>query len=148
MAAPRSRRPGVQAARVNSSVLTVLEGAINTGDIAQIESAAAILRKAPRTFIRKHHEFVDRASAQRRRLVTTRSKRSRVPDRKPQSQVCVAAPGLPFAEDIEQRDSSLEVADLMPRGFASERFYLYMAASAERSIESSIRDDEDDGRAW
>ncbi|KRB46532.1 hypothetical protein ASD90_22640 [Terrabacter sp. Root181] len=137
------------AQQYDSSVLAVLEGAINTGDMAQIESAAAILGKAPRTFIWQHHEFVDRSfratekvSEEAQQTLRSALWGATI------SGVRSGTPGQPFAEDIEQRDSSLRVAAAMPKGSASERFYLDMAASAQRSIESSIEDDEDDGRAW
>ena len=138
------------ARQYDSSVLSLLEDVISTGEMAQIDSAAAILRKAPRTFAWQQHEFVERA------LEAT----ERVGDEAQQalknalwgatiSGLRSGTPGEPYPEDVEQRDRCREVASLMPKGSAAEHFYLDMAISAERTIESSIDEDrEDDGRRW
>ncbi|PVG81202.1 hypothetical protein DDE18_18795 [Nocardioides gansuensis] len=138
------------ARQYDSSVLSLLEDAIGTGDMEQIDSAAAILRRAPRTFVWQQQEFVERVFAATEKVgdeaqqalknalwgATISGTRS-------------GTPGQPYPEDVEQRDRCREVASLMPKGSAAERFYLDMAISAERAIESSVDEDrEDDGRRW
>lgn len=135
----------------DASVLAVLEDALATGDRAQIESAAAILRKAPRTFIWRQHEFVERAF-----VVTDKAGVEAQQALKQAlwgatiSGVRSGTPGQPYPEDVEQRDNCHRVARMMPKGSAAEHFYLEMAASAERAIESSLEEDrrDDDGRSW
>jgi transcriptional regulator with XRE-family HTH domain len=138
------------ARQYDSTVLSLLEDVISTGEMAQIASAASILRKAARTFIWDQHQFVERA------LLATQKAGDNAQQALKNalwgatiSGVRSGTPGEPYPEDIEQRDRSREVASLMPKGSAAERFYLGMAISAERSIESGVDEDrEDDGRRW
>jgi hypothetical protein len=58
-------------------------------------------------------------------------------------------PGEPFAETVEQRDRSREIAEQLPAGSLEERFYSDLAKSAEKDIARELADDvPDDGRAW
>lgn len=52
-------------------------------------------------------------------------------------------PGQPYPQDLEQRDRARAVADGIPRGSATERFYRSLQRSAEADIIRSLERDEE-----
>lgn len=60
------------------------------------------------------------------------------------------APGQPFPQDIEQRDTAAQLATQAVRGSVEEDFYRALSRSAERWINRSTSEDDPptDGRDW
>ncbi len=58
--------------------------------------------------------------------------------------------GQPSIEDVEQRDTALQLAGETTRGSVKEQLYRDLAHSAEMWIERSIAEDDvpSDGRHW
>jgi len=131
--------------------MDVLDEAITIGSREQIEAVGTILHEAPRTLIWENVDFVTRllaaAAAHGEKCLqhVGGALHSAV-----SSGVRSGTPGQPFAEDIEQRDKSAQVAHTLPRGSVEERFYRSLQNSAEHSIRWSMAEDEKliDGRDW
>jgi hypothetical protein len=54
-----------------------------------------------------------------------------------------AAPGSPFAEDVERRDQAASIAARMAPGSLAQQFYADLMSDAQRSIEDKIARDEE-----
>jgi hypothetical protein len=61
-----------------------------------------------------------------------------------------AAPGQPYPQDIEQRDTAAQLAAQAARGSVEEHFYRALSQSAEKWIDRAISEDDlpTDGRDW
>jgi hypothetical protein len=134
----------------DKEVLSVLEQALSSTNEKDVLAVAAILRKAQRTFIWDNPGFVSTAlNAAVRFGDDCRQEMVGALWAATISGTRMGTPGQPFQEDVEQRDRSRAVAEMLPKGSAEEEFYRAMAASAEQSIERSIAEDRaDDGRDW
>jgi len=138
------------ASSYDKSVLAVLRTALTTGDKNTVRAVAAVLRKAPRTFIWDEPDFVtaalhgaDRHGEEVRRQVATALWGATISGGR------TGTPGQPFPQDIEQRDKSRELAKTLPAGSLEEKFYSDMARNADDNIAREIADDvPDDGREW
>lgn len=128
----------------------VIEEYLIEPDPAQIRTVATMLRGAPRSlvwdldFVRgvlRAADAVDAESLDAVRgalyfAVVTGPRRGAI--------------GQPSVEDVEQRDTALQLADRTTPGSVEEQFYRDLAQSAEMWIERSIAEDgpPSDGRHW
>lgn len=134
----------------DDAVLAVLEDALESTNLADIDAVAAVLHKADRTFIWDFPDFVRTAlHAAGRFGQGCRDGMASALWGATIAGTRMGTPGQPFREDVEQRDRSSDTAAKMPRGSVEETFYRDVAASAERAIARSQGDDmPDDGRDW
>jgi transcriptional regulator with XRE-family HTH domain len=134
----------------DETVVAILADALCSADVVDICTIAAILRKAPRTFIWDYPQFVQEALQCAADLgEDCRERMENALWTATISGVRTGTPGRPFREDIEQRDRSQEVAATMPQRSPAERFYRNMVMSAEQHIAQDLeRDRVDDGRDW
>jgi hypothetical protein len=109
-----------------------------------------VLRKAQATFIWDNVDFVVAALHSAARLGdAARREMSGALYSASISGIRTGTPGQPFAEDLEQRDRSREIASRLGRGSLEERFYSDMARAAEERIARELADDvPPDGREW
>ena len=133
----------------DKDVVTVLAIALAGDDADRVRAVAAVLNKAPRTFIWDEPSFVKVAlhSAARFGEEAVGEFEAALWGATV-SGVRTGTPGEPFAEDIEQRDRSRALAAGLAPGSLEERFYRRMAQSAEVSIARVAEDDLGDGRDW
>lgn len=134
----------------DEAVLTVLEEALRSDNIDDIGAVAAVVRKARRTIIWDSPGFVVTAlHAAARFGDDCRREMAAAFSGATISGVRSGSPGKPYAEDIEQRDRSLEIAARFAAGSDEAAFYGEMARMAEDSIARSTDEDRaDDGRDW
>ena len=135
----------------DDEVLQVLQDGVATGAADQIRAVGALLAEAPRLLVWDRWDVVVRL---------LRSADTVDPDlaqhlaRGLQAAVMSGArsgtPDQPFAEDIEQRDRSRQIAQELPAGSVERRFYEGLGELAESSIRwHDLHDHMDlDGRRW
>ena len=134
----------------DSQVIELLENALASGLEAMTHAVAAVLRKAPRTFIWDRPDFVGTALHAADRLgEDARRDMARALWAATISGTRSGTPGEPFPETIEQRDKSRDIANNLPAGSIEKQFYTDMAKSADRDIVREAEDDvAADGRSW
>lgn len=136
---------------VDETAMGVLEEGASLGDEGQMAAVAAILWKAPPTFVFAEVEFVSR-------LLNLAAKLGEEHARSVGGALSAAAmsgprmgtPGKPFAEDVNQRDRAREIAGSLPNGSIEQRLYRSLQKSAEESIRWQVDRDAEflDGRDW
>lgn len=134
----------------DKNVVAVLRNALANEREDITRAVAAVIRKAPRTFIWDEVDFVRTALHCAARF-GDRSRREMTGALYAATAFGIRSgtPGQPYPEDVEQRDRSREIADQLARGSIEEQFYRDMAKSAEESIAREMADDvPNDGRSW
>lgn len=130
----------------DKNVVAVLRSALETEREDITRSVAAVLRKAPRTFVWDEVDLVQTALHCAARIgEAPRREMARALLAATTSGIRSGTPGQPYPEDVEQRDRSREIASRLPGGSIEELFYSHMAKSAEETI---ANDTPNDGRSW
>lgn len=117
------------------SPLAVLGEWIDSGDPTRIETAAALLRDAPETFVFEHFDFVSNTIA---RTVTVGEECYRVVSgHRFTCAVCHGRQrvgGGPFPQDVVPRDEAAEAVRKTRAGTPLQRFYGSLAKRAEDNM--------------
>lgn len=128
----------------DDEVLSLLELELGRRALPGAKRTAHILSELPRAIIWERVDWVGRileAAAVRDvdlyKAVTSALYSAVI------SGVRSGTPGQPFPQDLEQRDRAREIADGLPRGSATERFYRSLQRSAEADIARSLERDEE-----
>lgn len=132
-------------------VLAVLDEALASGQIDQVEAAAAILGETPQALIWEHPDFVARALRASATFGEDTERSMRGGLHGATMRGGRAGPvGQPFPEDLQQRDRASEILANLSPGTIEHRFYSSLVASAEQSIQWSLERDDDlgDRRDW
>ncbi len=135
----------------DTSVLSVLDGALRAASKAQMTALASILRRAPRSFIFENVEFVSRALDVASKLgQDCREQVASSMHGAVTSGTFTGTPGKPFAHDVEQRDKARAIANALSGGSVEERFYRSLEKSAVERIRWHAEHDDKllDGRDW
>ena len=128
----------------DDEVLSLFELELSQRALPEAKRIAHILSEVPRTIIWERVEWIGcvlEAAAGRDvdlyKAVTSALYSAVI------SGVRSGTPGQPYPQDLEQRDRARAIADGLPRGSATERFYRSLQRSAEADIARKVEDDEE-----